>query len=651
MMQEATPTGARRAKVDVLIQTYNEELNLPYTLASVQGWANRVFVVDSGSTDDTVQIARRFGATVALHGWEGYAKQKNWALRHLPFQSPWILIIDADEAVSPELRQEIDNLTDKDADRVPEAGFYINRVFIFMGREIRHCGYFPSWNLRLFKRGRAFYEDRLVHEHMQVDGPTGYLKHLLIHEDRRGLEHFFAKHNRYSTLEARENYEKPQQWPGLKAFFRDRVLRVRFLKSRVLPHMPLSWTWRLLYMYVFRLGFLDGVAGWRLSNFISSYEFFIQLKYQEFKELKERAEKFDRSGLAEPEGQLDFDDQISIGLPSGFKRPAAATDPGEASPAALRPAPADAPAGQHHEWQTQAAREPAVYEHAGHAEASPHAVPTLVPRGNGRLTNLDDDSLRFVSPWTFKQNIARALWMFVYKILFRTSFHNWYGWRRLILRTFGAKIGRDVRMRPTVMIEIPWNLDIGDGSVIGDHAILYSLGKITIGRRVVISQYAHLCAGTHDHRFTDFPLLRPPINIDDEAWVAADSFVGPGVTIGTQAVLGARASAFKDVPPGMIATGNPAKPLKSRRLFNRPSYVGKQIDVPGEPALPQDPARPQAPPEPHDRRPTPAEQPPAEEDRTARNGQHAPAETAVPEAQVEHHEADPTQTDAVEPRS
>src|SRR5947208_11056941 len=151
----------------------------------------------------------------------------------------------------------------------------------------------------------------MVHEHMIVDGDTGYLKNLLLHEDRRGLEHFFAKHNRYSTLEAREIFESPEPWPGLGGFIKDRVTRRRFVKSRILPYLPLPWTWRLIYMYIIRGGFLDGRAGWVLSNFISSYEFFIQTKYQELRRLRGR-QVFARSGLARPEGQISFQDQTGV---------------------------------------------------------------------------------------------------------------------------------------------------------------------------------------------------------------------------------------------------------------------------------------------------------------------------------------------------
>jgi putative colanic acid biosynthesis acetyltransferase WcaF len=184
-------------------------------------------------------------------------------------------------------------------------------------------------------------------------------------------------------------------------------------------------------------------------------------------------------------------------------------------------------------------------------------------------------AVRQPSPWSLKQKIARVLWMLTRLLLFRPSFHNWYAWRRFLLRCFGAKIGRGVRIRPSALIEIPWNLQIADHAIIGDYAIIYSLGKITIGRHVVISQYAHLCAGTHDYTQRRFPLLRPPIVLEEDVWIAADAFVGPGVTIAARSILGARASAFADLPPDIIAVGNPAKPIKPRVL------EGALSEVPG----------------------------------------------------------------------
>lgn len=171
---------------------------------------------------------------------------------------------------------------------------------------------------------------------------------------------------------------------------------------------------------------------------------------------------------------------------------------------------------------------------------------------------------RNLSPWTRKQQLGRLIWAIVYRCVFRCTFHNWYGLRASILRLFGATLGNNVRFRRTVKIEIPWNLHIGNDVSIGDEAILYSLGKITIGKRSFLSQYAHLCAGTHDHTSPDYPLIRAPITIGEHCWIAADAFVGPGVTIGDRSVLGARASAFADVPSDVIAVGNPAKVLKPR---------------------------------------------------------------------------------------
>ena len=172
------------------------------------------------------------------------------------------------------------------------------------------------------------------------------------------------------------------------------------------------------------------------------------------------------------------------------------------------------------------------------------------------------------SQWPLRDKVRRVAWMFVQTFLFRPSFHNWYGWRRMLLRAMGAKVGRGVRVRPTARIEIPWNLDLGDDCVVGDYAILYSLGTIRLGRRVTVSQYAHLCAGTHDYTDPTFPLLRLPIVVGDDAWVAAEAFVGPGVTVGERAVLGARAVAVKGVPPDQVWAGNPARYIKPRGLRN-----------------------------------------------------------------------------------
>jgi glycosyltransferase involved in cell wall biosynthesis len=287
----AAPRSTERASVDVLIQTYNEEANLPHALKSVAGWVNRVFVVDSGSTDGTERIAREMGAEFVPHAWEGYAGQKNWALANLPFASDWTLILDADEAITPPLREEIIALCNHPPAETPETGFYINRYLIFLGKRISHCGYFPSWNLRLFRRGKARYEDRPVHEHMILDGEPGFLKGLMSHEDRRGLEHYIAKHNRYSTLEAEVAYFGVEDnGEGVQARpFGNSIERRRFFRTRVYPRLPAKWFGRFLYMYFLKLGFLDGLNGLRFCLFISSHELFVGLKLLELQEQARRA--------------------------------------------------------------------------------------------------------------------------------------------------------------------------------------------------------------------------------------------------------------------------------------------------------------------------------------------------------------------------
>jgi putative colanic acid biosynthesis acetyltransferase WcaF len=176
---------------------------------------------------------------------------------------------------------------------------------------------------------------------------------------------------------------------------------------------------------------------------------------------------------------------------------------------------------------------------------------------------------RRTSPYSASEKFARLLWGAVQATLFRWSFHNWYGVRRALLRAFGARLAPTANVRRTVTIECPWNLAIGAESSVGDRAILYCLGSVTIGRNVTVSQGAHLCAGSHDSRQRTMPLLRPPIEIGDEAWIAADAFVGPKVRVGEGAILGARAVALEDLEPWSIYLGNPATKVRARDFEGR----------------------------------------------------------------------------------
>lgn len=176
---------------------------------------------------------------------------------------------------------------------------------------------------------------------------------------------------------------------------------------------------------------------------------------------------------------------------------------------------------------------------------------------------LDIAANRQAQKWSAPALAGRLAWAIAQPV-FALSPRPLWGWRVLLLRLFGARIGREVHVHPTVRIAVPWNLQIGDFSAVGDRAVLYSLGLIRIGRAVTVSQHAHLCAGTHDHRLASFPLVKTPIEIGDGAWIAADAFVGPGVTVGDYAIVGARGVAVRDVEPWTIVAGNPARVVGRR---------------------------------------------------------------------------------------
>ncbi|WP_461508707.1 LbetaH domain-containing protein [Rhodopirellula baltica] len=178
---------------------------------------------------------------------------------------------------------------------------------------------------------------------------------------------------------------------------------------------------------------------------------------------------------------------------------------------------------------------------------------------------LDIQSNRSSVKYRKKELVLRVFWM-LGSLVFRCSPRPAFQFRRVILRMFGANIGKDVHIYPSASIYYPWNLVIGNESAIGEHALIYNLGKVRIGNRVTISQRAHLCGGSHDHSNPTMPLLRTPINVDDDAWVCADAFIGPGVHLKRGAIAGARAVVTKDVSCWKIVAGNPAREVGDRKL-------------------------------------------------------------------------------------
>jgi len=156
------------------------------------------------------------------------------------------------------------------------------------------------------------------------------------------------------------------------------------------------------------------------------------------------------------------------------------------------------------------------------------------------------------------------LWWIVQSLLFHPSPQFLYGWRRFLLRAFGARIGKGVLIRPSVIVTYPWKLTVGDWSWIGDHATLYTLGQITIDDNTVVSQHSYLCAGSHHYTSPTFDLYAKPIHIQSEAWLAAHVFVAPGVTVGHGAVIGACSVVLNDVPALMVCAGNPLQVIRPR---------------------------------------------------------------------------------------
>ena len=281
-----------KVPVSVVIPVKNEQGNIRTCLEHLQ-WAAEVFVVDSGSTDDTCKIAQSMGATAVQFQWNGaYPKKKNWALENLPFRHDWVLIVDADEHITSELANEIGEVIASPGDRV---GYYVNRKFIFAGKWIRHCGYYPSWNLRLIKRGHGRYEqisasadtrsgDNEVHEHVICDGTTASLRHDMLHYAFPTSDVFMEKHNRYSNWEALVQFEN--LGGGLPSrLFGHALERRRFIK-RMVRGLPFRPTLRFLYSYLFRLGFLDGREGYIFCRLLGIYEFLCVAKHREL--LKKR---------------------------------------------------------------------------------------------------------------------------------------------------------------------------------------------------------------------------------------------------------------------------------------------------------------------------------------------------------------------------
>lgn len=295
----ATPS---KIPVSVLIPAKNEEANLPACLESV-AVADEIFVVDSQSKDRSVEIAESYGAKVVQFYFNGgWPKKKNWGLKNLPFQNEWVLIVDCDERIPPELWEEIAAAIENPKYN----GYYLNRKVFFLGTWIRHGGRYPDWNLRLFKHEKGEYEnlktedvpntgDNEVHEHVILQGEVGYLKNDILHIDFRDVYHWIERHNRYSNWEARlylnfllgkdGGQTINTESDAFKRFLR--ILKNPVQRKRVLRKiwvwLPFKPTLRFILTYILQLGFLDGKAGYIYARLMSQYEYQTGVKLYELK--------------------------------------------------------------------------------------------------------------------------------------------------------------------------------------------------------------------------------------------------------------------------------------------------------------------------------------------------------------------------------
>lgn len=193
-----------------------------------------------------------------------------------------------------------------------------------------------------------------------------------------------------------------------------------------------------------------------------------------------------------------------------------------------------------------------------------------------RIRYQDLSRFRVAPGFRRRSGFTVLLWQVIQATLFRMSPQPFYGWRRWLLKRFGAAVGVGVLIRPTARVTYPWNVTFGDYCWVGDHAEIYSLAEITIGAHAVVSQRSYLCAGTHDIRDVTFPLVGRPVTVEPEVWIATDCFIAPGVTIGRAAVVAARSTVLSDVPPAMVVAGAPATVRKSRPIPDLPATKAEE---------------------------------------------------------------------------
>lgn len=272
-----------KVPVSVIVLTKDEERNIGICLDSLD-WADEVIVFDSHSTDRTVEIANEKGATVVQRPFDNFAAHKNWALDNLELRHDWVFFVDADERGTPLLAEETRGIV---TDAGSLNGYYVAGENWLWGKPMRAI--YPNYNLRLIRRGKGRYEDRIVHEHMVIEGPAGYLKNHLVHMDDKGIERWYDRHNNYSSMEAVEawrllNSHEKESAIAARIGARRGPERRRALKQFAYRYLPARPIWQFLYLYIVKRGILDGRKGFRYCVLKMFYEYQVSLKLEELKD-------------------------------------------------------------------------------------------------------------------------------------------------------------------------------------------------------------------------------------------------------------------------------------------------------------------------------------------------------------------------------
>ncbi len=266
--------------ISFLIITFNEEENIKRCLESIK-WSDDIAIVDSGSTDRTIEICNAYENTsVYFRKFDDYASQRNWLIDNHNFKNDWIFVIDADESLDEGLSQEL-----HDCAKLKKADIYayaVRRKNYFLGKYLKHCGYPDFYIIRMFKRGKGKFL-LSVNERLEVQGRMERLKNYLCHDNNKGLTDFVEKHNRYSSVESEIFIKKAKKNNILNSIFSFNKLKNEKLLKNLIIFLPCKGVVTFFYLYILRLGFLDGEAGFIYCVMKAFYFFLIEIKMTELR--------------------------------------------------------------------------------------------------------------------------------------------------------------------------------------------------------------------------------------------------------------------------------------------------------------------------------------------------------------------------------